>query len=81
MNQTKLGSFYESAINVLIGAMVAITSQYLVFPLFGIEIPLSSHIGITCWFTAISVIRSYVIRRWFNARLRQAAIMLSGGDS
>ena len=78
MNQTKLGSFYESAINVLIGAMVAITSQYLVF---GIEIPLSSHIGITCWFTAISVIRSYVIRRWFNARLRQAAIRLSGGDS
>jgi hypothetical protein len=29
-------------------------------------------------FTVISVVRSYVIRRWFNARLHAAAQRLAG---
>ena len=65
-SQTKIGSFTESCINVAIGYSVALASQLLVFPLFGIHIPLSSNIAIGAIFTVISIARGYVIRRVFN---------------
>lgn len=77
MQQSKLGSFYESGINIIIGYGVAIGSQLLIFPWFGIDIPLSSNLWIGAWFTTISLARSYIIRRWFNARLHAAAQRLS----
>ena len=80
MQQTKLGSLYESIINIVIGAVVALASQLLVFPMFGIDVPLSTNLGIMAWFTLISVIRSYVIRRWFNAKLHSAAMRLAGNS-
>jgi hypothetical protein len=78
MQQSKLGSLYESAINILIGFVVALSSQLLIFPMFDIDISISSNLGITLWFTLISVVRSYVVRRWFNARLRSAAMKMAG---
>ena len=77
MQQTKLGSLIESLMNIIIGYGVAILSQILIFPLFDIHIPLSTNLWIGAWFTLISLIRSYVIRRWFNAKLHAAAIALS----
>lgn len=65
--QTRLGSFGESCLNVAIGYGVALASQILVFPLFGINIPLASNVAIGAIFTVISIARSYVIRRAFNA--------------
>jgi len=81
MKQTKLGSLYESMMNIAIGAVVALASQLLVFPLFGINVPLSTNLGIMAWFTLISVIRSYVIRRWFNDRLHRAALAMAGSSN
>ncbi len=66
MMQTRWQSFIESCINVAIGYGVALLSQILVFPLFGIHIPLSSNIAIGAIFTVISIARSYVVRRVFN---------------
>lgn len=74
MNQTKLESLVESLVNIVIGYVVAILSQLLIFPMFGIHIPLSSNLLIGVWFTVISLIRSYAIRRWFNARLHLVAV-------
>lgn len=74
MKQTKLESVLESVVNVLIGYSVAIASQVMIFPLFGIDIPLSANLWIGAWFTAVSLVRSYVIRRWFNARLHKAVV-------
>lgn len=70
MSQTKKSSFLESAVNVLIGYFVALGSQLVVFPIFDILVPLSTNIGIGAWFTAISLTRSYVIRRVFNRALK-----------
>lgn len=70
MSQTKKSSFLESAVNVLIGYFVALGSQLIVFPIFDILVPLSTNIGIGAWFTAISLTRSYVIRRVFNRALK-----------
>jgi hypothetical protein len=64
--QTKTQSFIEAWANVLVGYVVALISQLLVFPMFGIEIPFSSNLAIGAWFTVISLVRSYVLRRWFN---------------
>lgn len=75
--QTKLSSFYESMINIIIGYFVALGSQLLLFPLFDIHVTLSTNLYIGAWFTVISLIRSYVIRRWFNARIHKAALSLA----
>jgi len=73
MNQTRLGSLIESLMNIVIGYGVALLSQVLVFPLFAIHVPLRTNLLLSMWFTVISLVRSYVIRRWFNARLQSAA--------
>lgn len=69
MGQSKRGSLIESATNILVGFGVALLSQIIVFPLVGIHgVPLSTNLEIGAYFTAISLVRSYIIRRWFNAR-------------
>jgi len=60
-------SFLESLLNVIVGYFVAVLSQLLVFPIFGIDVPLSDNFAIGGYFTAISIIRSYTLRRFFNA--------------
>ena len=77
MTQTKLQSLIESLLNIVVGYIVAIASQLLIFPLFDIQIPRSANLWIGLWFTVISLIRSYVIRRWFNARLHRAAVSIA----
>lgn len=77
MDQSRIGSLIEAAMNTGIGFVVALASQIVVFPLFGIYVPLSTNFGIGAWFTAISVIRSYIVRRWFNARLHAAAMRIA----
>lgn len=66
--QSKLESFIESCVNILIGYSVAVISQLVIFPFFNINIPLSDNLLIGMWFTLISLIRSYVIRRCYNLK-------------
>jgi len=78
--QTRIGSLIESVMNIAIGYFVALASQLIVFPLFDIHIPLTSNLWIGAWFTLISLVRSYVIRRWFNARIHKTAMELAGAS-
>lgn len=64
--QSKKHSLTESIVNVAIGYGVALISQLLIFPLYGIHISLSDNVMIGAWFTVISILRSYVLRRAFN---------------
>ena len=66
MSQKRCFSALESVINVIAGYGVALASQILVFPLFGIHASLSDNIQIGAWFTVISLCRSYILRRLFN---------------
>lgn len=77
-DQSKLESFVETCINTAIGFVVALLSQLLVFPLVGIDVPFSTNLEVGAWFTVISVARGYVIRRWFNARLKRMAHSIAG---
>ncbi len=64
--QLKKYSFIESIINVIVGYLIAFTSQIIIFPLFEIHIEIKSNLLIGLWFTVISIIRSYLLRRIFT---------------
>lgn len=64
--QSRLQSLLESFANIAIGYLVALGAQLLVFPLFSIDLPLASNLIIGGLFTAVSLVRSYFLRRLFN---------------
>jgi hypothetical protein len=78
MNQTRLGSLIEAGINVVIGFVINMAANFVILPLVGFEITLSQNLFIGVLYTLVSVARSYVVRRWFNARLRAASMRMAG---
>ena len=66
--QTKKQSLFESITNVAIGYIVAVISNAAILPLFGVNLAFSDSMLIAVWFTVISVIRGYAVRRWFNKK-------------
>jgi hypothetical protein len=74
MKQSRLMSLVESLTNVLVGYGVAVLTQVLVFPLFGLAVTIADNLLIGLVFTGVSIIRSYALRRSFEAlRVRQTA--------
>lgn len=72
MKQSRLMSLVESLANVLVGYGVAVLTQVVVFPLFDLHVPLADNLLIGIVFTCVSLIRSYALRRSFEAlRVRQ----------
>ncbi|EAQ26839.1 DUF7220 family protein [Roseovarius sp. 217] len=69
MSQTRMMSGIEAAVNVIIGYVVAVLMQLLIFPAVGLDLSLRQAMQIGVAFTACSLIRSYALRRVFN-RLR-----------
>lgn len=64
--QSRMGSLTEAIVNVSIGFGVALGTQMLVFPLFGLQVSLQENLLIGGIFTAVSIARSYAVRRFFN---------------
>jgi hypothetical protein len=56
----------ESFTNVVVGVVVAFVSQLVIFWFMGIEVSVSANLAMTGYFTLISLIRSYALRRFFN---------------
>jgi len=74
MGQTKLGSFIEACVNVFIGFWINFVANLLILPLFGFSsLTLANNFYIGLLYTVISVVRSYAVRRWFNAKMHAAA--------
>jgi len=74
MKQSRLMSLVESLANVLVGYGVAVVTQMAVFPLFGLAVTVTENLLIGLIFTAVSIVRSYALRRGFEAlRVRQSA--------
>ena len=69
--QTRAESLKESALNIAIGYLVALLSQLIVFPIVGIQVDFTTNLEIGLYFTVISLIRSYLVRRWFNGKEKQ----------
>lgn len=71
--QSRIESFIEAVANTLIGWTINLGANLVVLPAFGYPVTLHDAIGIGVVFTFISVARSYVVRRWFNARIGRFA--------
>ncbi len=67
MPQSRMMSLVEAGANVAIGYGVAVATQALVFPLFGLQASLAQNLGIGAVFTGVPLARSYVLRRVFEA--------------
>ena len=73
MNQSKLESFIESCLNTFSGFFLAmLTWQFIIVPMFGYGPTLKENFIITSIFTVVSIIRSYIWRRFFNKGLHKA---------
>jgi hypothetical protein len=69
-------SLAEAIANVAIGYGIAVLTQMIVFPLFGLRLSISDNLVIGAVFTLVSIVRSYAVRRMFEAlavRRRQGA--------
>lgn len=66
MSQSRRASLLEAFANVLFGYWIAIGAQMLIFPLFGLQVSLSDNLLIGVLFTFVSLVRSYLLRRFFN---------------
>ena len=66
MSQSKVMSLVESLTNVAVGILVSLASQLVIFKAYDIRIAFADNVMITLWFTVISVVRSFALRRVFN---------------
>ena len=64
MRQSRLMSLVEAVTNVV---GVAVGVQILLFPVFGLTVTLRQNLAIGLVFTGVSIARSYVLRRMFEA--------------
>jgi len=65
--QSRTMSFLEATTNVVVGYVLAIATQLVVFPLFGLEAALVEHLAIGMAFVGVSLARGYLLRRLFEA--------------
>ena len=68
MSQSKKQSVLESTIQTLIGLGTSIAVQLIIYPLMGIPVSLPQNIIITIVFFTVSMIRGYLVRRYFNSK-------------
>ena len=73
MKQSRLMSLVEAFANVIVGYGVAVVTQILLFPLFGLHTSLGQNLAMGAIFTIVSIARSFALRRVFEAiRMRSA---------
>ena len=66
MMQSRRNSAFEAVTNVAIGYLVSVLANVLILPLFGYNVTIGDSFAIGLAFTAVSLARSYVLRRVFN---------------
>ena len=66
--QSKKQSLIETLTSVFAGWLIGVILNMLVLPLFDYDVSLTDGVLISIIFTAVSVVRSYVVRRIFNSK-------------
>ena len=64
--QSRLMSAIEAIANLVIGYLVSVAANIIVLPTFGYDVTIADSFAIGLAFTAISLVRSYILRRVFN---------------
>ena len=66
MKQTRTMSLIEAVTNVIVGYALAVITQILVFPAFGLNATLAQNLKLGLVFTVVSIARGYALRRLFE---------------
>ena len=67
MKQSRLMSLVEAITNVVVGYGVAVMTQILIFPVFGLQTSLGQNLAMGGIFTIVSLLRSFALRRFFES--------------
>lgn len=67
--QSKAESAFEVFVNKTLGFLISWGITILVLPLYGFDVDAKESASITIVYTAISMVRSYIVRRCFNRRI------------
>lgn len=68
MTQSRKASLVEAIINTAVGYGISVLTYAIVMPLLGYDTSLTENVILVGIFSAISIVRNYIIRRWFAAR-------------
>lgn len=77
MEQSRMGSLIEACIGTAIGFVMSMLLALIVYPMHGHSFSLAQNLSITAIFTVASIARSYIVRRYFNDRIRRASQRLA----
>ena len=66
MAQSKRGSLIEAVTNTVVGYALAVTTQFAVFPVFGLRVGVLENLGLGLVFKVVLRARGYMLRRLFN---------------
>lgn len=69
--QSRVMSLVEALTNVAIGMVVSLVGQIVVSHWYNLPLNLAQNMQIVLFFTVLSVLRSYCIRRWYNRRIKR----------
>lgn len=67
--QSRRSAIIEAWVNILIGFTINYAMNLILLPLVGVRITAMDNFMLGWTYTAISIVRQYTIRRWFNARI------------
>lgn len=66
MVQSKKKSLVESVVNTFVGLLITLVASPFIYWICDVKISYPQMTVATLLFTVLSILRNYVIRRWFN---------------
>jgi len=67
MQQTKVASLIETVFGTAAGLIVGVLTQLVIFPWYGINVQFHDNLSMVVIFAAVGMVRTYGVRRLFNA--------------
>jgi uncharacterized YccA/Bax inhibitor family protein len=74
MTQSRRMSLIEAITNVAVGYALAVVTQIMVFPWFGLHPSLGENLALCGVFVGISFLRSYALRRLFERHHHRSSL-------
>jgi hypothetical protein len=66
--QSKRASIIEAWTNIVIGFSINYAANLVLLPMVGAQLTAANNFWLGWAYTAVSIIRQYAIRRWFNTQ-------------
>ena len=66
MTQSKKKSLLEAIVSTFVGFLVTLAASPFIYNLCDVKMNYSKMTTVTLLFTIVSILKGYVIRRWFN---------------